>query len=169
MPSLRAPCRRPCPAIIPPCSSIRIGLVKPNSRIDAAICATWLSECVRLLRAKGIRSASGLYSTFIVPFNFASAVILSQPQNKKRPQPFLVQAQKSNGVFLTHPAFSVKPHRAHRPRHLVEACKALSARIERAATTPGRSGDPANLQALQIRAGPATAVHSPGSCQCKAG
>src|SRR5438067_4133824 len=39
------------PAIMPPSSSISTGLVKPNSRIEAAICATCLSLCVRALLA----------------------------------------------------------------------------------------------------------------------
>jgi hypothetical protein len=31
--------------------STRIGFVQPNSRIEAAISATWASECVRAFRA----------------------------------------------------------------------------------------------------------------------
>ena len=45
--SLRAASRRPWPAIMPALLSTRIGFVKPNSRMLAAICATWASECVR--------------------------------------------------------------------------------------------------------------------------
>ena len=39
------------PAMIPLSPSSKIGLVKPNSRMLPAICATWSSECVRALRA----------------------------------------------------------------------------------------------------------------------
>src|SRR3977135_812827 len=39
-PSTSAPSTRPAPAIMPSSSSISTGLVKPNSRIEAAICAT---------------------------------------------------------------------------------------------------------------------------------
>ena len=35
---------RPCPAISVPCSSTSTGMVKPNSRIEAAICATCSGE-----------------------------------------------------------------------------------------------------------------------------
>ena len=42
---------RPCPAMMPPVSSISTGLLNPNSFIDAAIWATWASSCVRELEA----------------------------------------------------------------------------------------------------------------------
>jgi hypothetical protein len=50
-PSLRAASRRPWPAITPASPSTSTGLVKPNSRMEAAICATCASEWVRALRA----------------------------------------------------------------------------------------------------------------------
>ena len=50
---------RPCPAMMPLSPSTNTGLVQPNSRMLAAICATWASECVRGLRAYGISSPSG--------------------------------------------------------------------------------------------------------------
>ena len=37
------PCTRPCPAMIPLSPSTSTGLVQPNSRMLAAICATWAS------------------------------------------------------------------------------------------------------------------------------
>jgi len=37
--------------MMPPASSISTGLVKPNSRMLAAICAICSALCVRLLRA----------------------------------------------------------------------------------------------------------------------
>src|SRR2546423_9755789 len=48
---------RPAPAIMPSSSSISTGLVKPNSRIEAAICATCWSLCLRALLAYGISAA----------------------------------------------------------------------------------------------------------------
>jgi hypothetical protein len=45
-PSKCAARTRPSPAIMPSSSSISTGLVKPNSRIEAAICATCWSLCV---------------------------------------------------------------------------------------------------------------------------
>jgi hypothetical protein len=39
-PNAQATLWRPCPAMITSSSPIRIGLVKPNSAIEAAICAT---------------------------------------------------------------------------------------------------------------------------------
>jgi hypothetical protein len=57
-PSLRAASSRPWPAITPRSPSTRIGLVKPNSRIEAAICATCASEWVRAFRAYGISSST---------------------------------------------------------------------------------------------------------------
>ena len=45
--------------MMPRSPSTRIGLVKPNSRIDAAICATWASEWVRALRAYGTSRPQG--------------------------------------------------------------------------------------------------------------
>jgi hypothetical protein len=44
---LRAASSRPCPAMMPFSPSTRTGFVQPNSRIDAAICATCASEWVR--------------------------------------------------------------------------------------------------------------------------
>jgi hypothetical protein len=38
---------------MPSSSSMSTGLVKPNSRIEAAICATCWSLCVRAFRAQG--------------------------------------------------------------------------------------------------------------------
>jgi hypothetical protein len=35
---------RPCPAIIPPASSTRTGVVQPHSLMEAAIWAIWASE-----------------------------------------------------------------------------------------------------------------------------
>jgi hypothetical protein len=51
MPICRAAITRPWPATMPPSSSTSTGLVNPNSRMLAAICATCSSLCVRLLRA----------------------------------------------------------------------------------------------------------------------
>ena len=42
---------------MPSSSSISTGLVKPNSRIEAAICATCWSPCVRAFLAQGISAA----------------------------------------------------------------------------------------------------------------
>ena len=58
-PSLRAASTRPCPAMMPLAPSTSTGFVQPNSRMLAAICATWASEWVRGLRAYGISSPSG--------------------------------------------------------------------------------------------------------------
>src|SRR3712207_6265248 len=58
MPSLRAAMTRPWPAISPPSSSTSTGTVQPHSRMEAAICATCASECVRALRAEGTRRSS---------------------------------------------------------------------------------------------------------------
>src|SRR6202040_1919244 len=49
-PSKCAASTRPWPAIMPSSSSISTGLVKPNSPIEAAICATCWSLCVRFWR-----------------------------------------------------------------------------------------------------------------------
>ena len=50
-PSLRAARSLPWPAMTPRSPSTRMGLVKPNSRMLAAICATCASEWVRAFRA----------------------------------------------------------------------------------------------------------------------
>src|SRR5947209_20244957 len=50
-PSKCAASTRQWPAIMPSSSSISTGLVKPNSRIEAAICATCWSLCVRAFLA----------------------------------------------------------------------------------------------------------------------
>jgi hypothetical protein len=50
-PSWRAAITRPWPAMMPRSPSTRTGLVKPNSRMDAAICATWAGEWVRAFLA----------------------------------------------------------------------------------------------------------------------
>lgn len=47
---------RPCPAMIRSSSSIRIGLLKPNRLIEAAICLICLREWVRALRSEGLSS-----------------------------------------------------------------------------------------------------------------
>jgi hypothetical protein len=49
--SFRAASSLPCPAMIPLSPSTRIGLVKPNSRMDAAISATCSSLWVRAFLA----------------------------------------------------------------------------------------------------------------------
>ena len=54
---------RPCPAMMTPCSSIRIGLVKPNSLIEALICSSCRLGCVRALRGSGLRLPTVRYST----------------------------------------------------------------------------------------------------------
>ena len=48
---------------ITPSSPTSAGFTKPNSAIEPAICATWVSEWVRALRACGINRASGQRST----------------------------------------------------------------------------------------------------------
>ena len=58
-PSFLAASTRPCPAMMPFAPSTSTGFVQPNSRMLAAICATWASEWVRGLRAYGISSPSG--------------------------------------------------------------------------------------------------------------
>ena len=58
-PSFRAASTRPCPAMMPPCSSTSTGLVQPNSTIDAAIWATCASQWVRGLRSYGCRRSIG--------------------------------------------------------------------------------------------------------------
>jgi hypothetical protein len=45
--------------MIDPASSMRTGIVKPHSRIEAAICSTCASECVRAFCADGIKLAIG--------------------------------------------------------------------------------------------------------------
>src|SRR5580704_1813530 len=52
--NFRAARRRPWPAMIPALVSTRIGLLKPNSSMLAAICATCVSECVLGFRAQGV-------------------------------------------------------------------------------------------------------------------
>ena len=54
---------RPCPAMMTPCSSIRIGLVKPNSLIEALICSSCRLGCVRALRGSGLRLLTVRYSS----------------------------------------------------------------------------------------------------------
>ena len=58
-PSLRAASSRPWPARMPAFSSTRIGLVQPNSTIEAAIWSTCASLCVRGLRSYGRRRSIG--------------------------------------------------------------------------------------------------------------
>ena len=58
-PSLRAASSRPWPARMPAFSSIRIGLVHPNSTIDAAIWSTCASLCVRGRPAWSTRNQAG--------------------------------------------------------------------------------------------------------------
>ena len=53
---------RPWPAMITPCSSIRIGLVKPNSWIEALICSSCRLGWVRALRGSGLRPPTVRYS-----------------------------------------------------------------------------------------------------------
>ena len=55
--------RRPCPAMMTPSSPTRMGLTKPNSAIEAAICAICQSGCVLGLRAKGSIRSRGIIST----------------------------------------------------------------------------------------------------------
>ena len=45
--------------MIAPSASIRIGLVKPNARIEAAICSSCRFGWVRALRGSGIRLPTG--------------------------------------------------------------------------------------------------------------
>ena len=59
MPIAFAASSRPWPAMIEPSGSIRIGLVKPNSRIEAAICSSCRFGWVRALRGSGIRLPTG--------------------------------------------------------------------------------------------------------------
>jgi hypothetical protein len=59
MPSFRAASSRPWPAMMPFLPSTRIGLVQPNSRMEAAISATCRSEWVRAFLANGISPATG--------------------------------------------------------------------------------------------------------------
>src|SRR5208283_2603585 len=61
-PNLRAASRRPWPAMIPSIESTRIGLVKPNSKMDAAICAICSAECVRAFLAYGTKRSVGQIS-----------------------------------------------------------------------------------------------------------
>ena len=58
-PSAFAASSRPCPAMIAPSESTRIGLAKPNARIEAAICSSWRLEWVRALRGLGTRLLTG--------------------------------------------------------------------------------------------------------------
>jgi hypothetical protein len=50
-PSRFAARTRPWPATRTPAASTSTGFTKPNSAIEAAICATWASLCVRALAA----------------------------------------------------------------------------------------------------------------------
>src|SRR5512147_136214 len=45
--------------MIPAFESTRMGALKPNSTMLAAICATWLAECVRALRSYGTSRSTG--------------------------------------------------------------------------------------------------------------
>lgn len=65
IPSLIAALARPCPAMIVPPSSMRMGFVKPYSLMDAQIWATCSSECVRELFAYGM-SSDGFFSTISI-------------------------------------------------------------------------------------------------------
>src|ERR1035438_5891430 len=48
--------------MIPSIESTRIGLVKPNSKMDAAICAICSAECVRAFLAYGTSRSAGQIS-----------------------------------------------------------------------------------------------------------
>ena len=65
IPSLIAALARPCPAMIVPSSSMRMGFVNPYSLMDAQIWATCSSECVRELFAYGM-SSDGFLSTISI-------------------------------------------------------------------------------------------------------
>jgi DNA invertase Pin-like site-specific DNA recombinase len=58
----RLPLRDPCPAMITSSSPMSSGFDHPNSAIDAAICVTCSSECVRAFRAKGTSRLTGIIS-----------------------------------------------------------------------------------------------------------
>jgi hypothetical protein len=45
--------------------SMSTGLVKPKRSIESAICRICFLECVRALRAAGVRAARGSHSTCI--------------------------------------------------------------------------------------------------------
>jgi hypothetical protein len=57
--------------MMPEFVSTRIGLLKPNSAMDAAICATCASECVLGFRAHGISlSISHSSMCFAIEYKF---------------------------------------------------------------------------------------------------
>ena len=63
IPSFCAASTRPCPAMMPPSSSIRTGVVQPHSLMLPAIWDTWVSECVLAFRAYGIKLSTDRRST----------------------------------------------------------------------------------------------------------
>ena len=78
MPSSFAAIKRPCPAMMILSSPSKIGFTKPNSVMDAAICATCVSECVRAFLAYGISSSTDTCSIF-KSLDFASVMVFYFP------------------------------------------------------------------------------------------